>query len=234
METSVPAVDLVDQRVRKYVRAVPHCLGGVGSGNLCVVDDAGVGRPYSLDAGGVRLDLVQPLPADQLEALGAIGSPSSEELGYCRRLGVVGCDYDLAAHLVIDAALVAESAEHPGPRRAEVGLPRPRRVVDAGMYDAAVVARLVLGQLGLLLQYRHLQAGETPGEAHGDGEADYAPSHDDEVSLLSIDRHFPRPHSTDRAGGNSITSRPRAVLLGRGLGFWPGRYEKALPRSGVR
>ena len=42
---------------------------------------------------------------------------------------------------------------------AELGLQRARRVVDAGVEDAGVVAGLVRGELVLLLQQRELRPG---------------------------------------------------------------------------
>ena len=129
----------------------------------------------------MRLVFVEFLGADEFEALSAVGRSAAVEFLESGDFGLVDGDDDLAAHLVLDAALVAELPQKPAAGGAEVGLLRTGSVVDARVYDAGVVACLVLGDDGLLLDDDDLLVGMLLGDPHRGGESDDAAADDGDV-----------------------------------------------------
>ena len=109
----------------------------------------------------------------------------------CRRgtSDLVGGDDHLAAHLVVDAALVAVLAELEVAGVAEAGLLGAGSVVDARVDDAAVVTGLVLGDLALFLQDDEPAVGVFARERHRRGEADDASADDGDVVLDRSQSH---------------------------------------------
>ena len=75
--------DALHGGTREDVSAGMGELAGICLGHLGVVGDAGGRGPQGLDAGGVRLDLPQPLRADDLQPLHAIGHALSYR--FCSR-----------------------------------------------------------------------------------------------------------------------------------------------------
>ena len=67
---------------------------------------------------------------------------------------------------------------------AQAGLQRAGRVVDAGVQDAGVVAGLVEARDRLALEHGDRAVGLAAQQLAGDGEADDARAHDDDVRLL--------------------------------------------------
>src|SRR4029078_10882555 len=77
-------------------------------------------------------------PANTFHAVGA--RAFQEVVEYVFLVGAAGDD-ELAAVLVIDAALLAVGIQRPVPRHAEARLETARRVVQASVDDAAVACR---------------------------------------------------------------------------------------------
>ena len=103
----------VNSSVEEQVAAVLAELGGIRLRHLLEVDYARVGREDRLNPGRIRLKFGKPLFADHLQAFCAIGGASLVQVLQARHFVVVDSDDDLAAHLVLDVALVAELAQQP-------------------------------------------------------------------------------------------------------------------------
>src|SRR5581483_6842000 len=116
------------------------------------VGDRGRRRVQPRDAGRVRLDLAQLVALDPAQAGDAVRGRAPLELAQAVELRRVERDDELAARLQRDRALLAVGAEQLHAAPAERRLQRPRRVVDAGVDDAAVAARLVARDRVLLLE----------------------------------------------------------------------------------
>ena len=72
----------------------------VGCGDLQIVDDPGLGHVQRFDAGGVGLDLLQPLRADHLNSFKAVGDAAAVELFEPRQLFLGGRHDDLATDFI--------------------------------------------------------------------------------------------------------------------------------------
>ena len=175
-------------------------VGGVGLGDLCVVDNACLGGVEGGDTSGVRLKTFQFVGADSSKTGDAIGNTASVKLfeGWNFRF-VNGDDY-LAAFLVRDVALVTVLSEEPGAFYAVAGLEGTRSVVDPGMDDAAVMAGLVPGEVGFLFEDNDGKVGEA------------------EKEFRAEDRpRMPPPITATSKSGVIPASSPRTYrLLGRG------------------
>ncbi len=97
---------------------------------------------------------------------------SALELPQPVELALVERDDELAALLVREPAPLDVGAQQADAAPAELRLERARRVVDAGVDDAAVAAGLVERQVVLLLQHRHRRVGAQLGEPPRHREAD--------------------------------------------------------------
>ena len=120
----------------------------------------------------MRLDLAQRLPLEPAHAGNAVRPRSALELPQPVELALVERDDELAALLVREAALREVGAQQADAAAAELRLERARRVVDAGVDDAAVAAGLVERQVVLLLQHGHRRVGAQLGEPPRHREAD--------------------------------------------------------------
>ena len=81
-----------------------------------------LGDQMALDSGDVRLVLSELFRPDDRQPLCAVGGTPSIQLLKDWHFGLVDRDYQLAAHLVLDAALVAELPQQSAAGGAEVGL----------------------------------------------------------------------------------------------------------------
>ena len=127
--------------------AVMQDVVGVGLGNAAVIDDGGAGDVEGLDAAGVGFDFGQFVGVDDAQVGDAVVGAAPVDLLQAGEFGRVGGDDDLAALVVFDALFAAVLLESLDPFHAEDGLAGALLVVDAGVDDAAVVARLVEGEL---------------------------------------------------------------------------------------
>ncbi len=116
------------------------------------VDDRGLGRVQRCDSRGVRLELGEPLRADQLDARDAVRKRAAVELEEPRALLLTRRDDDLAAPEHRDPACVAIREQPLGAAHAEPRLERARRVVDAAVDDPARAAGLVRADDRLLVE----------------------------------------------------------------------------------
>jgi hypothetical protein len=100
----------------------------------------------------VRLELGEPLGADQLDAWDAVRERPAVELEQARALFLARRDDDLAAPEHRDPTRVAVGEQPLGAAHAQPRLQRARRVVDATVDDAARAAGLVRPHGRLLVE----------------------------------------------------------------------------------
>ena len=184
VELPVPPRYAVNRRVREQIAAVFAELDGIRLRYPLKVDYAGVGRKDCLHARGVRLKLGEPLRPDHLQPLRAVGRPALKQIVQTRNFFVVSGDDYLAAHLILDPALIAKLAQQPAARGAEIRLLRTRRIVYARVDDAAVMPRLMLRHFAVLLQRNNLEARVFLRQPHSRRKPDYPrPNHRDVIPL---------------------------------------------------
>src|SRR6266851_191917 len=124
------------------------------------------------DAAALRLDLSNLRCADPAQARHTIGLRSRLKVGQPWQL-VPGDGHDqFPAALKRDRVLLAEFVHQLGALDAELSLERARRIVDARVDDAGIVAGLVLGYRAGLVDDDDL-SGRAPGDYFArDGESD--------------------------------------------------------------
>ena len=130
----------------------------------------------------VRFALSELFRPDDRQPLRAVCGTPSIQLLKDWHFGLVDRDDQLAAHLVLDAALVAELPQQSAAGGAEVGLLRAGSVVDSRVDDTGVVARLVGGDFGLFLYDGNLSVWMLLGQPHGGGEPNDATTDDGNVA----------------------------------------------------
>jgi hypothetical protein len=106
--------------------------------------------------------------------LDAVGVAAPLELSHPRQFPRLGRDDELAAHRVRQIVLTAERHRLRAPGGSQPRLEAARRVVEPGVDDVGVVARLVAGQARLALDDGDGPAGADDGV--GRGQADNAAS----------------------------------------------------------
>ncbi|MNE35350.1 hypothetical protein D3C80_1291040 [compost metagenome] len=119
-----------------------------GGGDLGIVHDAARWHEDASQADDVRLALAQ-LGGRQPITLDAVGFGAVPQRAHALHFQVVGGYQQLAALVVGNAVLVTEGLGGLVAFQAETRLQAARRVIDAGVDDAAVMAGLVLGRAGL-------------------------------------------------------------------------------------
>src|SRR5207302_7978588 len=97
-------------------------LVGIGPRHLREVHDARHGGIDRLDAGTVRLQLPEPLRADELDDLHAVGHAALIEPLQAGQLALTRGHDDLAAELIGDAVRVAEARQQVAPLHAQLRL----------------------------------------------------------------------------------------------------------------
>jgi hypothetical protein len=143
-----------------------------------VVDAACRRYEQGPDAAHVGLQLAE-FGAGQTNGLDAVTSGALLEVGH--PLGVLGPGghEQLSLHSYRDPVLLAEVLRRLCALLAQLGLETPRCIVDARMNDATVVAGLMAGELGLLLEDHQTDTRPSFEEAHcgrhpDDAAADHA------------------------------------------------------------
>src|ERR1019366_6239802 len=168
----------------------------------------------------MRLDLPEFRGRERAQAREAVLPRAALELREGGQLGLFRGDDELAADLVRDAVSLAERYEQAPAFHAGFRLLGARLVVEARMDDAAVVARLVRGDLLLLLEDHDGEARRALEQLQGCGEAHDAAARDRDVNtrhrqLLRSPRSWndttrPRPITTWSFTSMPI-SRPAAT-----------------------
>ena len=101
-----------------------------------------------------------------------------------RKFALMGGDNHLAADLMRDAVLAAEGDHGGSAGDAQLGLQRAGALIKARVDDAAVVAALVGGEAGFLLQDGEAQGGEAARNFQGGGESDDSTADNDEMEVV--------------------------------------------------
>jgi hypothetical protein len=130
---------------------------------------------------GLGLDLADLGRGHPPQTTYAVRATPRLELVQPRQLALLQRYDQLAAALVRDRVLVAELVHEPRALDAESSLQRARSVVDAAVDDSGVVAGLVPGDLGLLVDDRQPQAGAPREQLPGNRESDDAGADHDDV-----------------------------------------------------
>jgi hypothetical protein len=156
--------------------------GGHRLGDLRVIDDAsGLDQETAqttdtwLAAG--YFGLVEPL---DVEPVGAGSFVERLHAGEFRHLSRY---QQLAALFEGDVTLAAELDRRLHPLAAELSFETSRLVIDAGVDDAAVAARLVACECGLLFQNRHRDPREPLRHLHRRRQSDDAPANHREIEI---------------------------------------------------
>ena len=120
----------------------------------------------------MRLDLPQPLRADHLQALDPVGLAAFEQILQPWQLGLVAGHDDFSAAVGRDALPLAVGIQLALALDTQASFERARRVVDAGVQDATVVAGLVLADARLFVQDGQPQARIAAEKLAADGQAE--------------------------------------------------------------
>ena len=131
----------------------------------------------------MRLDLEDAFAADVLEARHAVRQRPLAQGGESWQLAVIERDHELAAVIERDVVRLGEGFDIGLALAAESCLERARRVVQAGMEDAAVVAGLVGRELSLLLDDGHPQVRTGLQQPVRGREADDPAADDDDAGV---------------------------------------------------
>src|SRR5262249_44790994 len=145
------------------------------------VDDAGHRDEERRQADGVRLEPADGGRVETLDTGHTVRIRALFDPGEAGELGLVERDDQLSDALVRDALLVAVGVHGTRARDAEARLRASRRVVDAGVDDAAVVPALMCRDALLLLEDGDASRRVTPQELAGRGEADDPAADDADV-----------------------------------------------------
>ena len=147
-----------------------------------VVGDARRGDVQGADAAGGGLELGEFFGADLADAGHAVGPAAVGQRVQAAGLRLVGRHDDLAAALVGDVVLPAELQHLLGPAHGEPRLGGAGPIVEAAVDHAAVVPRLVLTDVGLLLDHDDGQPGEALDQGERGGQANDAAADDGDVA----------------------------------------------------
>ena len=175
----------------------------------------------------MRFDFAQSLRPDELEAGHAVGGRALVERGQRPELRVGEGNDELAGVLERDALLAAIRFEGRLALAAEPRLQGTRRVVEPGMDDAAVMARLVRRQLGFALEDDEPQARPVLQQPPRRREPHDSATDDDDIDGGAVARR--RRHRTGVTRGNGT---PRRSPSSTSDAWW--RASMATPRSADR
>jgi len=158
---------------------------GVFFRNETVIRDSCAGNMDGANARGVGLDLAQSGSIEHAQSWNAVGDTAPIEFFEAGEFGFFGGDDDLAADLVRNRVLTAESDHGLCARYGEASLHGAGLVIEAGVDDAAVMAGLMCGHRGFLIEYQNPVGRETASEFQSGGEPDYTGSDDDNIILVT-------------------------------------------------
>ncbi len=157
-------------------------------------------------AGGVRLDLLDLVPADAAQPWHSIHIRPGVERVEPFEVGLGNGDDELSALVVRKAALRAVLAEQGNATCAQLCFEAARCVVDAGMDDTGVVARLMHRHPVFLLHYDHACPWPPEGDLPAYGEPDDSGT-DHPEDLIRHGRIMPHVHGAEMARDGTGLSR---------------------------
>ena len=166
-----------------------------GIGDSAVVDDSLLRHLDGGDPRGMRLEFADRLRGvESAQPDQAVLSPPLPQRVEPAHLGRIGGNDDLPADLMADAMLLAELDHLPQSADAQSGLLGARLVGEPAVEDAAVVGRLLRGDLGILLEERHFVAAPRLEESPSRGQADEPAADNDD------------PTEAGRSGGSTFAA----------------------------
>src|ERR1043166_2422049 len=176
------------ENTENFVRCANFAAGrsnltGISSGNFFVVDNSGGGHDQRLHTQSIGFQLFEPLAPDYFETLKSIRKPATMKLVEPRYLLLAGGDDDFPAQLVGDIVLIAEFNERFPTGHAGAGFERTGAIVKSGMNDAAIVAGLVLREIGFLVEQQKFRTWVSARELQRRGEANNAAADNRNVVL---------------------------------------------------
>jgi hypothetical protein len=148
------------------------------------IHDCGLRYVEGSQSARMRLDLSEALGAHRDDSVDGVGLPSPLKFRECRQLVILSGDDELAANPQRNPVRAAEFAQQGASLDTEARLQRPGRIVDAGVDDTAVMARLVSGHAVLLLDDGDLAVGMNPAHSLRGGKADDSSADDRDVGLF--------------------------------------------------
>ena len=146
-----------------------------------VIDDAFFGDFNGGEASDIRFTVFDFSLVEPAEAFEAVGGATIEELSEAGDFVLGDGDDEFAADLMGNVVLFAELNHSPDAIDGELGFERARLIVEAGVEDAAVVAALVLADLGFLLDDGDPGVGPAELGLVGGGQANDAAADDGEA-----------------------------------------------------
>ena len=152
-------------------------VGGVVLRNLAPVDDPGDRREDRPQPAAIRLALGDRALVEQLQIFDPVELAARVEVVEPPQLGFLGRDDQFADLPVRDPLRLAVLPDQLAPLDAQPGLERARLVIDPGVDDAAVVARLVAVEVRLFLDVGELQT-RIPEEQLARGRESHDPAAD--------------------------------------------------------
>ncbi len=153
----------------------------VTTGHDAVIHDTGYRREYRLDAAAVRFAFADPGFVDDFEARDAVRDAALVELVQVLELALLGSNDQFADVFVRNLLRVAILPERFAAFDTELGLERPRLIVDPRVDHAGVVAGLVRRQDVLFLEDDQLEVGVAGEEFAPGRQADDAAPDDRDV-----------------------------------------------------
>jgi hypothetical protein len=211
----------------------PH--SGVGSlDDLLALDDAGFRRREGGHGRHVRFAASDLVAADELQIAGAVGQPALSERVERTDLVIVSRDDQLAAPRMGDVVLAAELVEERPALDRQARFEGVRRIVDAGVDDAAVVRAGLEPVAAVALDDRHAprrrqlgrdrqpdRPGADDGDIHvhadhrsGGGDLAHA-ARDDTLSARTAEGAMPKTESFDVTTGVDLQEVDNAVNQAR-------------------
>src|SRR6516165_6609274 len=148
------------------------------------VDDAGLRRRQSGDAGKLRLERARGIAADHLQAFNTVGQSLREQRFDLGQLVLVGGDDQLAALVVRNSMRGAEVIEHASAAHAVLGARGVGRIIDAGVNDLAVARRHSVADSAGRLGDDHIVACER--RRTGDRKSDNARADDQDLHAFNL------------------------------------------------
>ena len=188
----------------RRVRAHGADLLGEGTRDRGEVDDRGVRRVQRADARHVGSTARRPAASSRPEVGDTVCVRPLAQRVQAVELGAIERHHELAELHERDVVRRAEGAQELAAAAAEARLQRVRGVVEAGMDDAAVVARLMGGEPVFLLEQQDIVVG---GEQARGG-------HPDDAAADDEDPHLARRPARPGDAGARLPRGDRRIALG--------------------
>src|SRR5207302_1518612 len=150
----------------------------IGACDLRKVDDTCVRRPERLDPDAIWLKFAHPLGADHYQALYTVGQSALVQVLETRQFRFVASDDNFAAAVRGNAFQLTVGVKVALALHTQLCFQGTRRVVDARVKYATIVAGLVLAHAGLFIQDCESHSRVARQKLAADGETENARAND--------------------------------------------------------